>query len=70
MTTDSPLHWHVPSYRSGKNDACVEVALAPTVAVRDTKDRAAATARVSAAAWAAFIGAATTRRLGDPTGVV
>ena len=42
------------SSRSKDLTDCVEVRLAPTVGVRDTKDRAAGHLTVSAAAWAAF----------------
>ncbi|MEV1005935.1 DUF397 domain-containing protein [Streptomyces sp. NPDC049881] len=55
-------HWVVSSYSNDQGGNCVEVAVAgvPGVAVRDTKDRHAGTARVSTAAWSAFLGAATT----------
>ncbi|MFI7272900.1 DUF397 domain-containing protein [Streptomyces sp. NPDC049879] len=67
MTTDTQLHWRVSSYSNDQGGSCVEVALAPTVAFRDTKDRTAATAYASAAAWTAFLGAATGGYLADPT---
>ncbi|MFR9722439.1 DUF397 domain-containing protein [Streptomyces sp. MS19] len=53
--------WRTSSF-TVSNGNCVEVALAavPDVAVRDTKDRLAGTARMSPAAWTAFIAAART----------
>ncbi|MFI7273261.1 DUF397 domain-containing protein [Streptomyces sp. NPDC049879] len=55
------LEWRTSSF-TVSNGNCVEVALAavPDVAVRDTKDRLAGTARMSPAAWTAFIAAART----------
>ncbi|MFI7272901.1 DUF397 domain-containing protein [Streptomyces sp. NPDC049879] len=56
------IRWVVSSYSNDHGGDCVEVALAgtPGIAVRDTKDRTGGTARVSAQAWTAFLGAATT----------
>ncbi|MFJ2444552.1 DUF397 domain-containing protein [Streptomyces sp. NPDC087658] len=48
--------WRTSSYTAG-NGNCVEVAPLPTtgIAFRDTKDRTLPAARVSRAAWAAFV---------------
>ncbi|MEV1005934.1 DUF397 domain-containing protein [Streptomyces sp. NPDC049881] len=59
--------WRTSTHSNDQGGSCVEVALAPTVAFRDTKDRTAATAYASAAAWTAFLGAATGGYLADPT---
>ncbi|MFJ5100151.1 DUF397 domain-containing protein [Streptomyces sp. NPDC088554] len=48
--------WRTSSYTAG-DGRCVEVAPLPTtgIAFRDTKDRTLPAARVSRAAWAAFV---------------
>lgn len=51
-----PAAWTTSSY-SGEQGNCVEVKLAPEVAVRDTKAREAGTLSVSAAGWSAFLAA-------------
>lgn len=48
-------YWRKSSYSGGMNNACVEVAKADTLLVRDTTDRAGATLSVGGAAWTAFL---------------
>jgi hypothetical protein len=48
------MEWRKSSYSSGSGGACVEVADADGVAVRDTTNRDGGTITFSAAAWAAF----------------
>jgi hypothetical protein len=50
--------WRKSSYSDGNGGACVEVASAEAVAVRDTTDRDGMTLQFNAAAWQEF-----TRRL-------
>jgi hypothetical protein len=47
--------WRKSTYSDGNGGACVEVASADGVAVRDTTDRDGMTLAFSAGAWAAFI---------------
>jgi uncharacterized protein DUF397 len=46
--------WFKSSHSGGGNDDCVEVSIAETVGVRDTKDREAGALEVSVLSWAAF----------------
>ncbi|MEV7084671.1 DUF397 domain-containing protein [Streptomyces sp. NPDC093085] len=58
--------WRTSSYTAG-NGNCVEVAPLPAAtgfAFRDTKDRALPAARVSGAAWSAFVTAVAADALG------
>jgi Domain of unknown function (DUF397) len=48
------MNWRTASYTSN-GEACVEVASAGAVLIRDTTDRGGAMLRVPAAAWIAFI---------------
>jgi hypothetical protein len=48
------MEWRKSSYSSGSGGACVEVACADGVAVRDTTNRDGGTLTFSAAAWAEF----------------
>lgn len=48
------MEWRKSSYSSGSGGACVEVASADGVAVRDTTDRDGGTLTFSTAAWAEF----------------
>ena len=52
------MEWRKSSFSGANGGACVEVASAEGVAVRDTTDREGATLEFSAAAWKQF-----TRRL-------
>jgi hypothetical protein len=47
--------WRKSTYSDGNGGACVEVASADAVMVRDTTDRDGLTLAFSAEAWAAFI---------------
>jgi Domain of unknown function (DUF397) len=47
--------WRKSTYSDGNGGACVEVASAGGVAVRDTTDRDGATLAFSAGAWVAFV---------------
>jgi len=47
--------WRKSSYSSQSGGACVEVATAGAVLVRDTTDRGGFTLSVPAAAWSAFL---------------
>ena len=47
--------WRKSSYSSANGGACVEVATADGVLVRDTTNRDGFTLSVPAAAWAAFL---------------
>ncbi|MFB6550124.1 DUF397 domain-containing protein [Streptomyces sp. NPDC056405] len=52
------LKWVTSSYSNSEGGACVEVALAPTIHIRDSKTAPGAPElRVSAPAWSAFIAA-------------
>ncbi|MFJ7767936.1 DUF397 domain-containing protein [Streptomyces sp. NPDC097107] len=52
------LKWVKSSYSDDEGGACVEVALAPTTHIRDSKTAPAGPElRVSAPAWSAFIAA-------------
>jgi Domain of unknown function (DUF397) len=46
--------WRKSSYSDGNGGACVEVASAEGVAVRDTTDRDGITLQFTAAAWQEF----------------
>jgi hypothetical protein len=46
--------WRKSSYSGGANNACVEVATAGAVLVRDTTNRDGVTLTVSASAWSKF----------------
>jgi hypothetical protein len=48
------MNWRKASY-SGTGEACVEVASAGTVLIRDTTDQGGEMLSVPAAAWSAFI---------------
>jgi hypothetical protein len=51
-------HGTIRTYRESYDTGCVEVGdAAPTIAVRDTKDRDGVTLTVSAEAWQAFTAA-------------
>ncbi|QWF78855.1 DUF397 domain-containing protein [Amycolatopsis sp. CA-230715] len=54
MTTN-PREWRKSTYSGGGQNECVEVRLAPTVGVRDTKDRDNGHLTLSPTAWAAFL---------------
>lgn len=58
MTLPNRPLWRKSSY-SATQQECVEVALAPKVGVRDTKDREGGQLTVPAGAWQAFV-----RRIG------
>jgi hypothetical protein len=49
------MDWRKSSFSGANGGACVEVASADGVAVRDTTDRNSAILAFSAGAWAAFI---------------
>ncbi len=51
------VRWFTSSFSNNNSNGCVEVAFLPAgrVAVRDTKDRALAPHRHTAAAWDAFV---------------
>ena len=51
----SALPWRKSSYSSGNGDACIEVAAASTVLVRDTTNRDGGTLNVSPSAWLKFV---------------
>ena len=51
------LTWIKSSYSDSEGGACVEVALATTIHVRDTKAPAGPELHIAAPAWAAFISA-------------
>ncbi|QWF83287.1 DUF397 domain-containing protein [Amycolatopsis sp. CA-230715] len=53
MTGARDITWRKSSHSHQETD-CVEVRLAPTVGVRDTKDRAGGQLDVAPAAWVAF----------------
>jgi hypothetical protein len=48
-------NWRKSSFSSGNGGACVEVATAGAVLIRDTTDREALTLSVQAGAWTAFL---------------
>jgi hypothetical protein len=48
------MNWRKASY-SGNGEACVEVATADAVLIRDTTDRGGSTLSVPATAWTAFL---------------
>lgn len=48
--------WFKSSYSTGSGGECVEVAARPgTIHVRDSKDKAGPTLRVTSGGWAAFV---------------
>jgi hypothetical protein len=49
--------WRKSSYSNTSGGACVEVATADAVLIRDTTNRDGFTLSVPAGAWAAFLGA-------------
>jgi hypothetical protein len=49
------VNWRKASY-SGNGEACVEVATADAVLIRDTTDRDGSTLSVPPAAWTWFLG--------------
>ncbi|MFE5597829.1 DUF397 domain-containing protein [Streptomyces coelicoflavus] len=51
------LQWFKSSFSDDEGGACVEVALAPTIHVRDSKTPAGSELRLSAPAWSAFVAA-------------
>jgi hypothetical protein len=48
-------NWRKSSYSGGHGGACVEVATAGSVLVRDTTDRAGFTLSVPASTWSTFL---------------
>jgi hypothetical protein len=50
------MDWRKSSYSDANGGACVEVASADGVMVRDTTDRDGATLAIPAAVWTAFLG--------------
>jgi hypothetical protein len=48
------MRWRKSTY-SGANENCVEVALAPVVRIRDTKDRPGGTLAISTRSWDALV---------------
>jgi hypothetical protein len=56
---DAEIRWFTSSFSGGSDGGCVEVAFLPdgAVGVRDTKDRALAPHRYTAARWDAFTAA-------------
>ena len=48
------MEWRKSSFSGANGGACVEVASAESVAVRDTTDREGVTLEFSAAAWQQF----------------
>ena len=56
---DAEIRWFKTSFSTGSDGGCVEVAFLPdgAVGVRDTKDRALAPHRYTAAGWDAFTAA-------------
>lgn len=58
MTSTTPLEWFKSSYSSADGPDCVEIAIAPTaptVHVRDSKDRDGARLAFTDASWADFV---------------
>ncbi|MEV6445584.1 DUF397 domain-containing protein [Amycolatopsis sp. NPDC051716] len=53
MTLPNRPTWRKSSYSASQSE-CVEVALAPVVGVRDTKDREGGELTIPAEAWAVF----------------
>ncbi|UXY28187.1 DUF397 domain-containing protein [Streptomyces sp. HUAS TT20] len=56
--TPATLHWFKSSYSSNDGPDCVEIAIAPaapTVHVRDSKDRDGARLAFTGASWADFV---------------
>ena len=53
IASNSP--WRKSSFSSGNGGACVEVATAGAVLVRDTTDRGGFTLSLPAGAWTAFV---------------
>jgi hypothetical protein len=49
------MNWRKASY-SGNGEACVEVAAADAVLIRDTTDRDGSTLSVPPAVWTSFLG--------------
>lgn len=49
-------NWRKSSYSNGSGGACVEVAFAEVVAVRDSKSSGGQMITVTPAAWLAFVG--------------
>jgi hypothetical protein len=47
--------WRKSSYSGGANNACVEVAAADAVLVRDTTDQRGAMLSIAPSAWTAFL---------------
>ena len=48
------MNWRKATY-SGNGEACVEVATADAVLIRDTTDRGGVTLRLPASAWTNFL---------------
>jgi hypothetical protein len=53
---DLTNQWRKASYSNGGGNACVEVASAGTVLVRDTTNRDGGTLSINSDAWQAFLG--------------
>lgn len=50
--------WRKSTYSGGQSNDCVELDVQPTrTSLRDTKNRAAGTIRLTPAAWSAFLAA-------------
>ena len=52
---DTDLNWRKSTRSNGGANACVEVASADSVLVRDTTDRDGGTLTFTSGAWAAFV---------------
>jgi hypothetical protein len=49
------MNWRKSTYSGNGGEACVEVASAEAVLIRDTTDQGGATLSVPAGAWTAFL---------------
>jgi hypothetical protein len=50
------MEWRKSTYSTGSGGACIEVATADGLMVRDTTDRDGGTLAFTTAAWEAFLG--------------